>query len=306
MKPKFSGLVVPMVTPFRDDESLDEQALRRLCDYLIDAGTHAVFPAGSTGECYALTRAEWTRVVSVVVEHTAGRVPVFAGTSAISTSEAVDLAREAERIGADAVVALTPFYISPTQHELYHHFRTIADSIELPLLPYNNPMRTGVNLTAETVARLAEVANIAGIKDSSGNLALTNEFVSAVPPGFGVFQGQDGLIAASLNAGAAGAVAATANVAPHLLVSLYRAFQSRDMRACNEAQRKIAVLRRSLQLATFPVVFKEAMAMLGVPVGPARRPCSPLDVDGREQLRETLEKIGLTERPTASVPSHTW
>jgi len=298
---KLAGVVVPMVTPFREDETLDEEALRRSCDRLVGSGVDGLFPVGSTGEFYALRDCERRRVLQVVVEQCAGRVPVFAGASGISTGSAAEFAREAEELGADAVVVLTPFYINPTQDELYDHFRSIAEATGLPVLPYNNPTRTAVNLAPETVARLAEIRNVVGIKDSSGNLAQTSEYIAATPGVFAVFQGQDSIIAASLSMGVVGAVPATANVAPDVVVGLYRAFLAGNMEACKEAQRKLAVLRKALQLGTFPVVFKEAMAMVGFPVGPARRPCAPLDDVRRRQLRRMLEGIGLLEVRPESV-----
>lgn len=302
MNIKLSGIIVPMLTPFREDESIDSQALRRLCDHLIASGVDGLFPAGSTGEGYTLERAEWRDVIRIVVDQAGGRIPIFAGIARSSSRAAIELAREAETLGADAVVLLTPYYVSPTQQELCTHFHTVAEATRLPLLPYNNPNRTSVTLTADTVACLAQTENIVGIKDSSGNLVLTNEFISSCGPRFAVFQGQDSLIAASLAAGAAGAVAATANVAPSLVVGLYRSFLAGDLTACNEAQRRVAILRKALQLGTFPVVFKEAMAMIGLPVGPARRPAAPLDEDRRGELWQILESIGLVEMRSAAPP----
>lgn len=290
---RISGVIVPLVTPFREDETLDDDALEGLCEYLITSGVDALFPTGSTGEFFSLRSSERTRVQQIVVRQCRGRVPVVAGVTAISTAMTCRFAREAEDLGVDAIAALTPFYISPNQQELYSHFRAVAEATSLPVLLYNNPARTGVNVAVETVARLGDIPNVFAIKDSSGNLALFNKYLGSSR--VDVFQGNDSVIAPSLFCGAAGAVAAIGNIAPALVVNLYRAFIEGDTSACNAAQQKVAELRDALAIGTFPVVIKEAMAMIGFPVGPARRPCAPLAHEAREKLRCRLEAVGLLE-----------
>jgi 4-hydroxy-tetrahydrodipicolinate synthase len=292
---KPEGMVIPLLTPFAQDSSLDEQALRRSVRRLIDAGVHGVFPVGSSGEFWSLGAEERCRAIEIVVEEAAGQVPVYAGTGHIGTREAVQLTQRAESIGADAIVVVTPFYVAPSQDELYAHYATIADSTSLPVFPYNNPKRTGgVSLGPDTLARLAGLPNLAGIKDSSGNLALTAEYINQTPDSFAVFQGSDDLFYPSLAMGAVGGIAATGNVAPEIVVELYEAFRDGDWECSRAAQVKLASLRRASSWGSYPSVLKAAMAMIGEPVGPPRAPVSPLDDSYHEALRQVLVGMGLT------------
>jgi 4-hydroxy-tetrahydrodipicolinate synthase len=283
-----------MLTPFRDNGDLDEGGLRRLTNFLIEKGMHVLFPAGSTGEGWALTREERKRVFDIVVEESAGRAPVYAGTGAISTRETIYLTQMAEDCGADAAVLITPFYIAPTGEELYEHFAAVANATSLPLFPYNNPNRTGgVNLGAEVIARLSSIDNVAGVKDSSGNLALTRQYVEVTPPDFAVCQGQDAIFFPSFVIGCCAAVAATANVAPDLVSEIYEAFSAVDLERSQRAQSRIAALRRALSLGTFPSVLKEAMTLIGMPMGPARAPVTPLSNSAAQELHNVLASMGV-------------
>jgi 4-hydroxy-tetrahydrodipicolinate synthase len=286
------GMIVPMVTPFDEDGELDELALRRLTRRLIDAGIHGVFPVGTSGEFYALSNEEGYRAIEVVVEETAGRVPVYAGAGAITTGESARMARQAEQLGADAIVVITPFYITPTQEELYDHYKTIAASTSLPVIPYNNPSRaSGVNLEPVTVARLAAIPNLVGIKDSSGNLGQTGDYISQCPRSFSVFQGRDDLFYPSLAIGAVGGIAAIGNVVPEAVVDLYESFMAGDLNRACSLQYQISPLRRALSWSTYPSVLKAAMALVGEPVGDPRLPVKPLDVRFFDPLRKILEQI---------------
>lgn len=290
------GMVVPLLSPFRDDESLDEAALRRLTRHLIAQGVHGLFPAGSTGEFWTLSDFEKARITEIVVMEAAGHVPVYAGTGAPSTRQSVALTRQAEALGADAVVAITPFYTSPSPDELYGHYAAIAEATRLPVIPYNNPSRTGgVNITSDLVERLARIPNLIGLKDSAGDMAQFRETRRRLPPPFALFQGRDDLFYRSLEAGAVGGVAATGNVAPGIVVELYEAFVAGDLPRAQRAQERLTLLRQALSLGTFPVVLKETMAMLGIPVGPARGPCRPLKEGARRDLAGILERIGLVQ-----------
>ncbi len=289
-----SGMIIPLLTPFHDDGALDLEALRRLTRQMIAAGMHGLFPSGSTGEFFVLSHDERCRVIEVVVQEAAGRVPVYAGTGAISTWEAVALARSAERIGADALAVITPFYITPSQDELFEHYAAIAASTVLPVIIYNNPSRTGgVSLTPATLARLAAIPNMAGIKDSSGDLTLMTAYVAETPDEFVVFQGRDDLLLASFERGAVGGVAAIGNVAPALVVELYAAFMAGDMERAGTCQAKIALLRTALSISTFPSVLKGALALIGDPVGPPRLPVAPLQEADTGAVREVLLRMGL-------------
>jgi 4-hydroxy-tetrahydrodipicolinate synthase len=286
------GIIPAMVTPFDQDEQLNEAALRQLVNYLLSGGVHGLFPTGSQGEFYALTADEKQRVWEVVVEETAGRVPVYAGTGAITTHEVIALNKRAERAGVSAVSVITPFFISPTQDELYRHYVAIADATTLPVILYNNPGRVGgVSLSTDLVARLAEHPNIVGIKDSSGDLSNTMEYIHSTGDDFVTLMGRDTLIYAGLLHGAKGAIAATANVSPALLVGIYEAFMMGDLDRALTAQNVLAPLRRAFALGTFPVVVKEALTLLGIDAGPARAPVGFLSKEQREKLKRVVTAL---------------
>jgi 4-hydroxy-tetrahydrodipicolinate synthase len=286
------GIIPAMVTPFNEDESLNESALRQLVDHLIDGGVHGLFPTGSQGEFYALTPDERRRIWEVVIDQVDGRVPVYAGTGAITTREVIDLNRQAEVAGVDAVSVLTPFFISPTQEELYRHYMTIADATALPVILYSNPGRTGnLTLSVDLVARLADHPNIVGIKDSSGDLTMTTEYLRATGDDFHVLLGRDTLIYAGLVHGARGSITATANVAPALVADIYNAFIQGDLDRALAAQRRLAPLRLAFGLGTFPVVVKAALEMVGVPAGPARAPVGAMAPGQLEKLRQVVTAL---------------
>jgi 4-hydroxy-tetrahydrodipicolinate synthase len=292
MTMKIHGIIPAMVTPFHDDESLNEDVLRQLVNHLIANGVHGLFPTGSQGEFYALTPDEKQRVWEIVVDEAAGRVPVYAGTGAITTREVIALNKRAERAGIQAVSVLTPVFISPTQDELYCHYIAIADATTLPVLLYNNPGRTGVHLSPDLVARLAEHPNIAGVKDSSGDLSLTLEYLRQTDRNrFAVLMGCDTLIYAGLLHGTVGAIAATANVAPALVVTIYEAFVAGDLDRALAAQTALASLRQAFTLGTFPGVIKYALALLGISAGPARGPVGALSPENHEKLKHLVEGI---------------
>jgi 4-hydroxy-tetrahydrodipicolinate synthase len=284
-----------MVTPLTASDEINVPALRRLTNYLIQGGVHGLFPVGSQGEFWALSADEKRRVWEAVVEETNGRVPVYAGTAAITTREAIALTRLAEESGADAVSVLTPFYISPNEDELYNHYRAIAESTSLPILLYSNPARTGVKVSPGLLARLAKIENIVGIKDSSGDLQLTAEYIRVAPPDFAVLMGRDTLIFAALLYGAKGAIAATANVVPALVVSIYERFKAGDMEGARSAQEALAPLRLAFSWGTFPVVIKEALDLMGMEGGPARAPVGPMSDEKREQLASVLRGLGIIQ-----------
>jgi 4-hydroxy-tetrahydrodipicolinate synthase len=285
------GIIPAMVTPLTADDRVNEAALRRLTNYLIEGGVHGVFAVGSQGEFWALSADEKQQVWEIVVEETNGRVPVYAGTAAITTRETIALTRLAEKAGVDAVSILTPFYVSPSEDQLYNHYRAIAESTNLPALLYTNPARTGVKISPSLLARLAEIENVVGIKDSSGDLELTAEYIRVTPPDFAVLMGRDTLILAALLYGAKGAIAATANVVPALVVSIYERFKASDLDGARRAQESLAPLRLAFSWGTFPVVIKEALDLIGMEGGPARAPVGPMSPEQREHLKRILRDM---------------
>jgi len=301
MVDQLKGIVAAMVTPFHDDESLDEGSLRAVTRYLIEQGIHGLFPGGSQGEFFSLTFDERRRVLEVTLDEarrkpqaTSREVFVVAHVGAITTREAIALARHAESAGADAAAAMTPFFLNPSQDELYQYYVDLASSVGIPVLAYNNPGRTGVDLPPATVARIARDApNFVGIKDSSGDLTQLAEYIRLCPETFRAFIGRDSLIYGALMYGAAGAVAATANVVPALAVAIYDAVMAGDLSRAKDLQRRLAPVRMAFGLGTFPVVIKEAMGMIGLPVGPARAPVGPMSAEARTRLREALKLAGV-------------
>ncbi len=293
------GVIIPLATPFDTNQELDISTLKYLTNHLIECGVHGLFPFGSTGEFFALSSEEKGKILEVVVEETAGRVPVYAGTGAPSTREVIKMTQMAESRGADGVCVITPFYIVPSDEELYEHFLAITSATHLPVLCYNNPGRTGVNMSVEIVARLAEIENFAGIKDSSGDIGRTAQYVVSTPQDFAVIQGRDDIFYPSFAVGAVGAVAATGNIAPKLVVEIYEAYMAGQFDRAQAAQRRLTPLRRALSLGTFPVVMKEAMAMIGISVGPARSPVKPLTETNRARLRAILRDIQVLESVAA-------
>jgi 4-hydroxy-tetrahydrodipicolinate synthase len=288
------GIIPPVATPMQANEDLDLPRFKWFLDHLIHEGVHGVFVLGTNSEFYALDEREKQEVIATAVAHVNRRVPVFAGTGAESTREAVRLTRMAEREGADGVSVITPYFVSPSQQEIYDHYRRIAENTALPVVLYNNPSTCGgLKIDVDTVARLAELPNILGIKDSSGDLQNTMEYIRVVPEHFSVMQGRDTLIYPALVFGARGAVPASANIAPALCAQIYEAFERGDHAAAKAAQLRLNPIRLNLNLGTAPGGVKAALAILGMSMGPSRSPVAPLSAEKQQRMREALTKAGI-------------
>lgn len=288
------GIIPAMITPLTHEGKLNKSAFVRLIDHLIEGGSHGIFVAGTTGEFYGLDGEQKKELFETAVEKVAGRVPVYAGTGAITTRECVRLTHIAEQCGADAVSILTPMFISPSQEELYRHYKTIADSTRLPVILYNNLPKTGVTLTPATVERLAEIDNIAGIKDSSGDFTLTSEYIRRTRNrSFSVLSGRDTLIHACLCYGGSGSIAACANIAPRICADIYDRFVAGDIRGSLEAQFAITPLRLAFTLGSFPAVIKEGLELMGIEAGPCMEPVGPMEGSAKEELKRILQQMGL-------------
>jgi len=291
------GIIPAVITPFTADEQVDEPAFRKVLNLMVDHGVHGLFPVGTGGEFSTLTLDEKKRLTDIAVKEVAGRAFVMPNVGAITTAESVVLARHAEAVGCDAVSAVTPFFLKPSQDELFEHYRTICAAVKLPVLAYNIPERTGgVALSVATVARLArEVPNFAGIKDSTGDLSNSVEFLQATPPGFRVFMGRDTLIFGALLYGCAGAVAATANVAPALAVGIYQTVETEDLTKARELQAKLAPVRKLFGVGSHPAGLKEAMVQLGmIECGRCRRPTLDITPAQKAEVTKVLREAGLT------------
>jgi 4-hydroxy-tetrahydrodipicolinate synthase len=289
------GIIPAVITPLTHDGKFNEKAMRKLINYLIDGGVHGLFVVGTTGEFYGLTPEEKRDIFNVTMDEAIGRVPVYAGTNGITTRETIMLTQIAEECKVDAVSVLTPMFVTPTQEQLIKHYKTVAENTGLPLLLYNNPPKTTVSLAPETVAKLAEVSNIVGIKDSSGDMTVTAEYIRLTQhmDDFSVLMGRDTLIFGALCYGASGSIAACANVAPRLCVEIYEKFVSGDFKGSLKAQFSLAPLRIAFTLGTFPAVIKESLNLLGIEAGPCMEPAGPMTSDERVKLRKMLIDMGL-------------
>lgn len=290
------GIIPPVVTPMTASQDVDLAGLRKHIDFMLAKGVHGIFVLGTTGEFYALDEREKQEITAAAVAHCKGRSPVYVGTGAETTREAVRLTKMAEKEGADGVSVITPYFIKPNQAEIADHFRRIAESTKLAVVLYNNPATCGgVCIEPETAARLAEVPNIIGIKDSSGDLQNTIEIIRSTPKEkFAVLNGRDTLILAALQFGAHGAIPASCNIAPELCVGIYETFVKGDVEAAKSLQSRLHPIRMAMTLGTGNSAVKEAMALLGRPAGPSRCPIAPFGDDKKAKLKSILEKAGVS------------
>jgi 4-hydroxy-tetrahydrodipicolinate synthase len=302
------GIVAALVTPFREDERIDCGAWQTIIDMVIAAGVDGLLACGSTGEFYALNPEERTMAMRFCRQAAAGRLPVYANVGCITTRETIRLALAAQSEGIDGLAVITPYFVKASQDELAEHYTEICRAVSIPVLAYNFPGHGGSELLPQTVARIgARCENLAGVKDSSGKLEQAMAFRAAVPGrDFAVFVGPERLLLPALANGCAGAVAGCANVAPKLLVNLYRAFQEGKMDEAARLQTRASELAELVSLHTFPAVIKEAMRLNGLPAGVCRKPVGPVPAECREpvsQLLAKLEKEGLLpDRARAIVP----
>ncbi|GBG94023.1 N-acetylneuraminate lyase [Ligilactobacillus salitolerans] len=289
----FKGIITPIVTPFNRDEaqSINYEATKEHIERLLAAGVQGIFALGSNGEFHVLTHAEKTAFVEKVVGFVDHRVPVFAGAGACSTRETVSLAQEMEQSGADALSVVAPYFIKPTDAELVEHYQTIAASVNLPVILYNIPKNTGYSLPPAVVEQLAQVENIVGIKDSSGDLELLQAYTDiAAANDFQVLIGSDSKISVAYQMGAKAAIAGTSNLLPKTLVALDQALAAGEYETANQLQGSIDVLRKALKLGTVPAILKRSIELSGLAqVGPARKPVTEPNQQTDEEIVKMLE-----------------
>lgn len=285
------GIVPPIVTPMTKDERIDERNLRRQVDFMIDGGISGVLVCGSNGEFYMLEEDEMEKILAIVLDQVGGRIPVFMGIGSIRTSKCVRIAKMARRRGVQGISVLQPMFIKPNDAELRLHFETIARSVpDTPVLLYNNPGRTGYGMSQDLVHYLVHnVSNIVGMKDSSGDLTQTEEFVRRNSDvGFKVLCGKDTLVYAGLAIGCCGAVCSTANFVPGLVCSIYRRFFAGDLKGALEAQYKLNPIRLQMDKSTFPVATKDYANLLSIAVGDPILPTLPSNEQQTEGLKAQL------------------
>jgi 4-hydroxy-tetrahydrodipicolinate synthase len=291
MKP-ITGSLVALVTPMRDDSSVDFDALRRLIDWHVAEGTSCIVAVGTTGESPTVSVEEHCEVIRVAVEHARGRVPIMAGAGANSTAEALELTRFAKKVGADCTLQVVPYYNKPTQEGLYRHFKAIAEGVDLPVVLYNVPGRTVADMGHETTLRLAQVPGIVGIKDATGNLDRAAWLIKQAPAGFSIYSGDDQTAIALMLLGGHGNVSVTANVVPRAMADLCAAAIARDAQRAAAIHMKLLALHRQLFVEANPIPVKWALARMGL-IGPALRlPLVPMSASHIPALEAALREAG--------------
>ena len=288
----FKGILTAMITPMQDGK-IDEPALRRLVDWQIRSGIHGLVPCGTTGESATLSYEEHERANAIVIEQAAGRVPVLAGTGSNSTWETLELTRHAAKAGATAALLITPYYNRPTQEGLYQHFKTVAAAVDLPLVVYNVPTRTGVNLAPETMGRLAKIKNIIGLKDAAGSIKQTLDTINACDGQTEILSGDDFANLSIWAIGGVGAISVTSNVAPGLVAESWNAWDRGDTARAAQLQQKLNHLSGCMFLETNPIPVKWAAHTLGLCSAEIRLPLTPLDEKFRPRLAEAMAELGL-------------
>jgi 4-hydroxy-tetrahydrodipicolinate synthase len=292
----FTGCGTALVTPFRRDQSLDEETLRRLVRRQIDAGINFLVPCGTTGESPTLTRAEHLRVVEIAIEEARGKVPVLGGAGGYCTREVIELARELERLGADGILSVTPYYNKPTQEGLYQHYQAIASAIRIPIVVYSVQGRTGVNVEPSTLARLARIENIVGVKEASGNIAQMAAILNEVPSGFTVLSGDDAVTIPLMALGGRGIISVVSNEIPREMTQLAQACLRGDFESARAIQKRFFALMSVNFVEANPIPVKAAMGLMGLLDPVFRLPMVPPSPANLARIEKVLESAGLLER----------
>jgi 4-hydroxy-tetrahydrodipicolinate synthase len=288
----FSGAIVAIVTPFKKGK-VDERSLRELIEFQIKNGTDGIVPCGTTGESSTLSHEEHDRVIEITIDAVKKRVPVIAGTGSNSTDEALRLTRHAHEAGADGALMVCPYYNRPTQEGLYQHFKIIAESVPIPIVPYNIPSRTGVNLMPETVARLAKISNIVGIKEASGSLKQMQDVISLCGDKFDVLSGDDFFTFPLLAIGGRGVISVVSNIVPADMAAMIDAFEAGDIKKAKELHHNLVPLIDALFIETNPVPVKAALSMMGKISYDVRLPMYKMSDSNYEKLKAVMKNYGL-------------
>jgi 4-hydroxy-tetrahydrodipicolinate synthase len=288
----FKGSLVALITPFRNGE-VDEKAFQELVEWHVREGTHGLIPCGTTGESPTLSHDEHKRVVELCVEASRRRVPVIAGTGSNSTAEAIDLTRHAKKAGADAALIVSPYYNRPTQEGLYQHFKAINDAVEIPIVVYNIPGRTAVDISVDTMSRIAKLSNVVGVKESTGDLSRITKHRLVIGPNFIQLSGEDYLALSQMAAGADGCISVTANVAPRQLSEMHLACQRGDFATARSIHERLAPLHEALFVETSPAPVKFAASLLGKCASEIRLPLVEPSPPTRDRVRAAMIQAGL-------------
>ncbi len=287
------GSIVAIVTPMHADGSLDLPGLRKLIDWHIAEGTDSIVIVGTTGESPTVSVEENCDLIKLAVEHTAGRIPIIAGTGSNSTAEAIKMTAYAREVGADAALLVVPYYNRPSQEGMYLHFKAVAEAVDLPIILYNVPGRTVADMSNETIVRLSKIRNIVGIKDATGNIARGLDLLREVDPSFAVYSGDDPTAIALMLCGGAGTISVTANVAPRAMHELCVAAMGGDIARAVAINDKLMPLHQKLFIEPNPVPVKWAMAEMGLMPSGLRLPLAPLSADCHDTVRAALREAGV-------------
>lgn len=290
----FKGVFTAIVTPFKQDGSLDEECLKKLIDFNIKNGVSGIVPCGTTGESPTLDHEEHDRVIELTVKHVNNRVPVIAGTGSNSTKEAIRLTKHAEEVGADACLLVNPYYNKPTQEGLYRHFKAIADAVEFPCVVYNIKGRTGVNVETPTLMRLVkDCKNIVAVKEASGNLEQMKDVIAQRPEGFSVLSGDDNITLELIRAGGNGVISVAGNLVPDKMVAMVTAALDEDFETAEKLNKELEPLFEVEFIETNPIPIKAALAMKGMCEEVYRLPMCELRPENKEKLKEVLTDMGV-------------
>jgi len=288
-----TGSIVAIVTPMSEDGRLDYDSLKKLIDFHIQEGTDGIVIVGTSGESPTVDVDEHAELIRTTVQHAAGRIPVIAGTGANSTAEAIELTRFAKSVGADAALSVVPYYNKPTQEGLYQHFRSIAEAVDIPVILYNVPGRTVADLSNDTALRLAQIGNVVGIKDATGNLERGADLIARAPADFAIYSGDDASAVALILLGGHGDISVTANVAPRLMHEMCAAALAGDVAKAREIHFKLLGLHRHLFCEANPIPVKWAVQQLGLIPGGIRLPLTTLSADCHERVRAAMRQAGV-------------
>lgn len=288
----FAGAIVAIVTPFKDGK-VDEEGLRRLIEEQIEAGTDGIAPCGTTGESTTLSHEEHDRVIEITVEAVRKRVPVIAGTGSNSTAEAIRLTKHAWQAGADGALMVCPYYNRPTQEGLYHHYRTVAQEVPIPIVIYNIPGRTGINLQPETLARLSKIPNIVGVKEASGSIKQMSDIIQLCGKEFDVLSGDDIFTLPLMAMGGKGVISVISNVVPRDMAAMVDAISANDMEKAKSLHFRMSPLIDALFIETNPIPVKAALSIMGKIKEDLRLPLYPMSESNRAKLRKVMQDYGL-------------
>lgn len=289
---EIKGIITPIITPMNEDETINEKELRNQVNRQIESGIHGIFPFGTNGEGYILSEAEKELVLSIVIDEVKGRVPVYAGTGCVGTKDTIRQSLMGKSLGADVLSIITPSFASASQNELYEHFSTVAKAVDLPIVLYNIPARTGNAIAPDTIGKLSKIDNIVGAKDSSGNFDNMLQYIEKTRQrkDFAILSGNDSLILWNLLAGGTGGIAGCANVYPKNMAAIYERFIAGDIDGARQAQDAIRSFRDCFKFGNPNTIIKTAVALMGYPVGKCRAPFNQVSAEGISAIKTVLEE----------------